>query len=448
MRPAESSSYINTQRRDYALYVLQSRSIPAVTDGLKSGGRRVLWTARNGHKWKSASLAGATMPLHPHAMPDGAINTLAAPYGNNIPLFASDCAFGTLLDPTAYGASRYTSVKVSKFTQDVLFRDIEIIPMIENYDSTELEPVHFLPLIPIVLLNPSEGIAVGFASNILPRSLDSIINAQLKVLKNDKSVLELTPNFTPLQSVSHSSIETDKGIAYYFKGDFQVINTTMIIINKLPYGQSHEKVISRLEAEYDKGNVVDYTDKSKDKIEIEVKFKKGFLRDLSENDILQLLGLTIRHIENLNVLDFSGNSIWNTTSNELIRKFTNWRLQWYVNRYTRLRDLLLIDIQKYLDIRMAIKHNVGGVARKTQSRSELKEFLTEIKIVNIDYIADLPVYRFTEEERLKNEERLQEAEKLLKYYNDLLSSEEKRRKIYITELQEILTRYNKGHYEE
>jgi len=76
----------------------------------------------------------------------------------------------------------------------------------------------------------------------------------------------------------------------------------------------------------------------------------------------------------------------------------------------------------------------------------LKELLTEFGIVYIDYIADLPVYRFTEDEYTKNEERLREAEILLEHYDDLLKHEEKRRKIYITELQEILTKYAKGVY--
>ena len=103
------STYVNDQRREYSLYVLQMRAIPHVADGLKAAARRVLWTARNGKHFKSATLAGATMPIHPHAAPEGAINTLAAPYGNNIPLLKGEGAFGTLLRPTAYGASRYTA---------------------------------------------------------------------------------------------------------------------------------------------------------------------------------------------------------------------------------------------------------------------------------------------------------------------------------------------------
>jgi DNA gyrase/topoisomerase IV subunit A len=446
MRKAESSPYINKQRRDYALYVMTSRAIPAITDGLKSGGRRVLWTARNGKHWKTANLAGSTMPIHPHASPDGSINTLTARYGNNIPLFTGHGAFGTLLEPGEFGASRYTAIETSKFTQDVVLRDIEIIPMMDNYDGTEVEPVHFLPLVPIALLNPAEGIAIGFATNILPRELSDIIAAQLNFLNGSKMVSELIPNFLPLNNKSHLSVNTDRGTAYYFNGEYTIVNATTIIVTKLPYGQSHPKVIAKICGEEDNGNIVDWTDDSKDTIKIEVKFKKGYLRDLTQDQTLNLLGLSVRHIENLNVLDFTGEAIWNPTPIDLVQKYTKWRLGWYVNRYTRLRDLLLVDLQKYLDIRCAIKNNVAGMAKKTQSRSELKEYLTEIGIVNIDYIADLPIYRFTEDERLKNEERLKEAEVMLEYYNGLLASDDKRKQIYITELQEVLTKYNKGYY--
>lgn len=444
----ESSQYINQRRYDYSIYVMQMRAIPAATDGLKAGGRRTLWTGRDGKKYKSATLAGATMPIHPHASPEGAIDTLAAPYGNNIPLFKGDGAFGTLLNPTSYGASRYTSVTTSKFTNDVVFRDIEIVPMTENYDGTLEEPVHFLPLVPIVLLNPSEGIAVGYATNILPRALDDLIVAQIAHLKGAKSISSPMPRFLPIDDAAYAMEETDRGIAYYFNGNVEIKDTSTATITKLPYGQTHEKVIAKLDDLIEKGVLVDYTDRSKNTYNIELKFKRGYLKDLPAVDLYKALGLTVRHIENLNVLDFEGKAVWNTTPIELIRAFTDWRLQWYVKRYERLRDLLEIDLQRYYDIRTAIKNNVGGVARKTQSRSELKDFLQEVGIVHLDYIADLPVYRFTEDERLKNEQRIKEAEAQMQVYLDLLSSEDKRKKVYISELQEVLTKYSKGQYNE
>lgn len=447
-RKSESSPYIEGQRREYSLYVMQQRAIPAATDGLKAGGRRTLWVARTGEKWKSANLAGATMPIHPHDSPEGAINTLAAPYGNNIPLFSGDGAFGTLLNPTGYGASRYTSVKVSPFTKDVVFRDIEIIPMMENYDGTLEEPVHFLPLVPVALLNPASGIAVGYATNILPRKLDDLINIQLAHLKGTKKIDAPIPTFLPLSNESYyQDVQTSGRIAYYFSGSYQQQDTSTLTITKIPYSQTHEAVIKKIADLMEKDIVVDYTDNSKNKIDIQVKFRRGYLRDKDANSILSMLGLIVREIENPNILSFDGKHVMPIDPVQFVRDFTDWRLGWYVNRYERLRDLLKIDLQRYYDIRTAIKNNAGSLARKIQTRSELKDKLQTFGIVYLDYIADLPIYRFTEEERIKNEKRIEEAEKQLKIYEDLLSSEDKRKKVYVAELQDVLSKYSKGQYD-
>lgn len=446
MRKSESSAYINEQRKQYALYVMQMRAIPGAADGLKAGGRRVLWKARDGKKVKSATLAGATMPIHPHAAPETAIDTLAAYYGNNIPLFKGYGAFGTLLKPTAYGASRYTSVQVSDFTQDVVFKDIEIVPMTENYDGTEMEPVHFLPIVPVSLINPSEGAAVGYATKILPRDLSDLILAQITHLKGGKKINTPMPKFNPISDVAIAAEQMEKGVAYYFEGEYEQKDTSTLVITRLPYSQEHRIVIDKLEDLIEKQIVVDYTDKSKRSIDITVKFKRGFLKDAERADLLKMLGLAVRQIENLTVVDFTGKAVWNAEPVDFIRKFTTWRLQWYIKRYERLRDLLKADLQRYYDIRLAIRKNVSATARKTASRGELKDYLKELGIVNLDYIADFPIYRFTEEEYQKNEKRIEDAEKQLKEYEALLSSEDKRKNVYISELQEVLVKYTKGSY--
>lgn len=439
------SDYVNKERRDYSLYVLQSRAIPHAADGLKAAARRVLWTARDGKKYKSATLAGAAMPIHPHQSPEGAVNTLAAPYGNNISLLTGDGAFGTLLNPTAYGAARYTSVRTSSFCRDVVFRDIEIVPLRENYDGTLEEPAHFLPLIPIVLLNPQEGIAVGFASTILPRSLESIIKSQIAYLEG-KEYYEELPHFVPTNQQAQDWIDDADGrmAKFIFYGKFEKLSATTVEITSLPYGVVHEKYIDQLSKLEDAGKIQEFEDNSKDYYSITVRFKKGTLRGLSEEDILGQLGLINTVSENMTIIDFDGERVLKTTYGEFIQLFCDWRLEWYYDRYKRLADLIAVDIQKYKDILQAIAKNVGGVAKKISSRSELKEFLTEIGIVHIDYIADLAVYRFTQEEKKKVQQKLKEAEAQLREYKALLKSKAKRRKVYIEELQEILKK--KGSY--
>lgn len=437
----KSSDYIDEQRREYSLYVLQMRAIPAIADGLKAAQRRVLWTARDGKKHKSATLAGATMPIHPHASPEGVINTLAAPYGNNIPLLHGDGAFGTLLNPTAYGAARYTSVHISQFTKDVIFADMELVPMQENYDGTHQEPVHFLPLVPVVLVNPSEGIAVGFASTILPRRLDLIIEDQISHLRK-RTLHDRPPMFTPTNQVGQSVGENK----WFFEGTYKTINITTINITRLPYGIDHEKYVDHLIKLEENGSIVDFEDNSRDTYDIVVKFKRGVLTDTKEEDLLTLLKLKNTITENINVLDFDGKYVLGGSYIQIVEDFTDWRLFWYKARYQRLAKLLAIDIQRYQEVIAAINMNLGSLARKIKTRGEMKRFLVEKKFTHIDYIADLPVYRFTEDEKRKTEKKLEEALALMKKYTTLLENPKERSKVYISELQSILKKFQKGEY--
>ncbi len=439
VKPMASEQYIESMRRNFALYVLANRAIPAITDGLKPSARRLLWTARDGKKHKSATLAGATMPIHPHASADSVINTIAGPYGNNIPLLTGIGAFGTLLVPDAYGASRYTSVKISPFTKDVMFKDIEIIPMMENYDSTLLEPKHFLPLVPVSLINPSEGIAIGYSTTILPRILQDVVMAQLTHLSNGK-ITNITPTFTPTNNIAEKM--EDKWV---FKGSIERINSMMVKITKLPFGSTHAKIIgnekSKLNKLLENGIIVDYEDHSRDIIDIRVKFKRGALAKISDYKLLSMFGLVANAIEHMNLINFDGTSILQTSDVEVIKNFTDWRLTWYVQRYQRLKNLISLDIQKYKDIITAIEHNAGKIAPTMNNKREFQDWLLSLGIINDDYISSLPSYKYTKEEREKVQKLLSSAGKELDNYNNILSSETKRRNIYKKELKEVLTNF-------
>lgn len=438
-----TSEYIERESRIFSLYTITSRAIPYVTDGLKPSYRRALWVARNGEKYKTATLGGLAMSYHPHGEVSEAINTITGPYCNNIPYFKGVGAFGTLIQPTAYGASRYTSVTISQFTKDVLFADIDIIPMQENYDGTLTEPKYFLPLIPTVLLNPVSGIAVGFACDILPRSLDDIITEQINFL-NQRPVCEPPPTFHPTGSRAFTRNEKKEWV---FKGELQRIDRTTVKVTKLPYGISHEKYINKLLTLCEKDDdIVDVEDNSQETYDIQIKFKKGTLSNYTDDTLFSKLFLTSSTNENLNVLDFECESVWSTTFVDIIEKFTTWRLQWYLKRYERLADIKKQEIQKYRDILTAISKNVGSIARKVSDRAELKDFLLELDIVNVDYIADLPVYRFTEQERVKVEQRLSEALTKLDEYNKLIQNENLRKDRYIADLEDVLKNYNNGKY--
>jgi len=432
-----SSEYINQQRKDYALYVLGQRAIPHITDGLKSAARRVIWIARNGEKFKSATLAGASLQLHPHGPPEGSINTLAGSYINNIPLLTGYGSFGTCLNPNSFGASRYTSVKVSRFTKDVMFKDIELIPMTPNYDNTLEEPKHFLPLIPIVLLNASHGIAIGYSSLILPRLLNDIITQQIRYLKG-KTIIPCVPKINLGGDGEYT--EDNK---WMFYGSYDELHSSAVRITSLPYDVPHEKYINFLIKLQEAGKIVDYIDDSKDKINITVKFKRADMAAIS--NMQKFLKLESPITENMNII--CEDKIVNMNFESVIEWFSEWRLTWYIKRYERLLHLLQEQIQRYKDVIHSINKNVAGAAKKTVSRSELKEYLEAINIVNLDYIADLSIYRFTEDEKIKTRNKLADALKLEKKYKKILDSKQMQCDIYISELTEILENKNKGKYQ-
>jgi len=440
-----SSELINSLRMEYSLYTIQDRAIPHLADGLKMAHRRVIWLAKDGAKYKSATLAGATMCIHPHGAPEGSINTLTAPFSNNIPLFTALSTFGTKLAPDSFGAARYTSVKLSPFTKDIILKDIEIIPMQLSYDDSEYEPIHYLPLVPVVLINPQSGIAVGFACDILPRSLADIVTSQLKYLKSNE-IVESYPKFLPTEqyAIDKTFDKKSNNPKWTFVGQYERYGVAKVFITELPYGVKYTDYVDHLIKLVEDDKIIDYEDESKSNIHIVVKFDKKILSELSEDQLLKLLKLVNIKTENLNVVNFDGITILHTDYLDIIKKFTDWRLTWYVQRYERLLSKLREDIQRYKDIIKSIEKNVGSVARKTSTRDELIQYLLAIKIVYTDYIAQLPVYRFTVEEKEKTEKKLAESLVIEQSYIDLLNDENKRRAVYISELEEVFNNYCKG----
>jgi DNA gyrase/topoisomerase IV subunit A len=196
--------------------------------------------------------------------------------------------------------------------------------------------------------------------------------------------------------------------------------------------------MTKLEENY---SIANCDDLSKDVINIVIKTSRGQVDTMSDADILKFLELTHTESEIMNLTDFYQTSIVNTSFPAVIKTFTNWRLGYYKNRYENLLRLIDIDIQRYIDIITAIKFNIGGIAKKTLHRSNLTDFLIEIGVVHTDYISALPIYRLTDEERLKTEAKLQEAQVTRNDYLNILSSDERRSKIYISELKDVLKNY-------
>ncbi len=180
---------------DYAMSVIVSRALPDVRDGLKPVQRRVLYDMSElGIRWdkpyrKSARIVGDTMgKYHPHGDSSiyDALVVMAQDFKKGIPLVDGHGNFGNIEGDGA-AAMRYTEARLGKFTQDAFLADLDkdIVDFVPNFDETEKEPSVLPVRVPNILINGSEGIAVGMATSIPPHNLGEVIDATKAYMRDE-----------------------------------------------------------------------------------------------------------------------------------------------------------------------------------------------------------------------------------------------------------------------
>ena len=177
----------------YAMAVNVSRAIPDVRDGLKPVHRRILYAMHEmglyndkGYK-KCAKIVGEVLgKYHPHGDSSvyDALVRLAQDFSINFPLVDGHGNFGSVDgDPAA--AYRYTEARLSKLAAEMLREiDKDTVDFYPNFDDTEMQPVVLPSRFPNILVNGSDGIAVGMATNIPPHNLGEVIDGCVALLDN------------------------------------------------------------------------------------------------------------------------------------------------------------------------------------------------------------------------------------------------------------------------
>ena len=178
---------------DYAMSVIAARALPDVRDGLKPVQRRVLYSMielNNGpdkpHR-KCARIVGDTMgKYHPHGDSSiyGALVNMAQDWSTRYPLVDGHGNFGSV-DGDGAAAMRYTEARLSKISMELL-ADInkDTVDFAPNFDDTEKEPTVLPSRYPNLLVNGTNGIAVGMATNIPPHNLREVVQAVVKMIDN------------------------------------------------------------------------------------------------------------------------------------------------------------------------------------------------------------------------------------------------------------------------
>jgi DNA gyrase subunit A len=192
------TEYSDTMQKsfiDYAMSVIVARALPDVRDGLKPVQRRTLYDMHElGIRYdrpyrKSARIVGDTMgKYHPHGDSSiyDALVVLTQDFKKGMPLIDGHGNFGNIEGDGA-AAMRYTEARLQKITQEAMLADLDkdVVDFVPNFDETEKEPSVLPCRFPNLLVNGSEGIAVGMATSIPPHNLGEVVDATKAYMRNE-----------------------------------------------------------------------------------------------------------------------------------------------------------------------------------------------------------------------------------------------------------------------
>lgn len=192
----EYSDIMQKSYIDYAMSVIISRALPDVRDGLKPVQRRTLYDMYElGIRYdrpyrKCARIVGDTMgKYHPHGDSSiyEALVVMAQEFKKGLPLVDGHGNFGSIEGDGA-AAMRYTEARLQKITQEAFLADLDkdVVDFVPNFDETEKEPQVLPVRLPNLLVNGSEGIAVGMVTSIPPHNLGEVIDGVKALIKNNK----------------------------------------------------------------------------------------------------------------------------------------------------------------------------------------------------------------------------------------------------------------------
>ena len=253
----------------YAMAVNVSRAIPDVRDGLKPVHRRILYamnemglTPEKAYK-KCAAIVGDVLgKYHPHGDSSvyDALVRLAQDFSINLPLVDGHGNFGSVDgDPPA--AYRYTEARMSKLALEML-RDIdkETVDFYPNFDDTRMQPTVLPAKYPNILVNGSDGIAVGMATNIPPHNLNEVIDGTVALIENPDITIEELMQYIPAPDFpTGATLLGRAGIKNAFlTGRGNYVLRSKCEIEDFANGTRHRIVVTELPYQVNKQKLIEY----------------------------------------------------------------------------------------------------------------------------------------------------------------------------------------------
>lgn len=457
---------------DYAMSVIVSRALPNVRDGLKPVHRRILYAMhvlRNYHNQaykKSARVVGDVIgKYHPHgdtAVYDALVR-MAQHFSLRYPLADGQGNFGSIDgDPAA--AMRYTEVRMDRIGGEMLTDiDMETVDWQPNYDEKEMEPVVLPARIPNLLINGTQGIAVGMATNIPPHNLTEIVNATIALIHNPKiTVSELIKMIPGPDFPTAGFIYGRSGIQRaYHTGRGQIVmrgrthteqvgrsKKDAIIITELPYQVNKARLVEKIAGlvkEKRLGGISDLRDESdRQGMRVVIELRKDAMHEVVLNQLYKLTQL--QDTFGVNMLAIVDGRPEVLPIKTMLEKFIEHRQ----DVVTRRSIYQLKEAEKRAHILEGLKtalDNIDAIIvliRKAATPAVAKEELISqfsLSPIQAQAILDMRLQRLTGLERDKILAELKDVRETIAFLQDILANVEKLMAVVVEELEDIRTRY-------
>ena len=323
------------------------RSIPNMMDGLKVSQRKILYSAFKKNlvnEIKVAQFSGYVSEHsgyhHGESSLNGAIVNMAQDFvgSNNINILMPNGQFGTRLQGGKDSASeRYIFTNLNKITRLIFKKDDDYILSYLNDDGTPVEPIYYLPIIPMILVNGSKGIGTGFSTDIPCFNPLELIDYIHKKIENDTYTYDFVPHYKGFTG----TIEKDGDRRFITTGKY-TIEKNVIVITELPIGLWNEDYILHLEKCITDNKLKDYKDQSTD---TKVYFKLTLKEPMEEAELLKTFKLTTSlSINNMNLFDNNDKLKHYNKVYEICDDFVNNRLEYYEKRRLHLIHILSAEM--------------------------------------------------------------------------------------------------------
>ena len=394
----------NNDVRSFSVYANQ-RSIPHILDGLKPSQRKALYVLikrsssipETGIKVSQLAAAVAEQSHYHHgeASLEATIVGLAQDYtgSNNLNYFVPLGQFGNRLSPTA-SAGRYIYTKPSPVLRKMFMPDDDLILEHLDEDGDIIEPKFYLPILPNILINGSEGMGTGFATKILTYNPNDLKDAVLAILtkQNVKRLIPWFKGFT-------GKVEALSEKQYQIFGSFKREGATTIHVTELPVGVYLDQYKEHLNKLIESGFIKDYDSHSTDtKFHFKLTCPKSALQE-SDDSLMSKLKLVSKVSENLTVwiTDNDTNKIKAfKDANELLEYFVSVRLPYYEKRRLALITQLNHDLEILEEKAKFIEYYLeNSIAISKMKKTELYKTLESNGFKNIEVLLSIKIYNLT-----------------------------------------------------